>query len=263
MNNKVSDDVRSGNIKIYQAVREAAVNFAEHLRQASFYNDFREELDLSRRLYERQELITKCLDLLGGCDNSYGHGNYHMRTVALEAGALSLIEATRRGLKSDEGTRLAVLAQISGLLHDIKRKEKNHAEAGAVAAQDYLLLLSIAERERGYIITAIKNHEAFKDQSPIDGFEGAIISEALYDADKFRWGPDNFTITLWSMLEYGQIRPEDFLSHYPKGIEGVIKIRDTFRSLTGKKYGPEFIDLGLMIGEKIYETLKLMVTGQE
>jgi hypothetical protein len=39
-------------------------------------------------------------------------------------------------------------------------------------------------------------------------------------------------------------------------MEGIAEIKDTFRSETGRVYGPEFIDLGLKIGEKIYQFLK-------
>jgi len=39
-------------------------------------------------------------------------------------------------------------------------------------------------------------------------------------------------------------------------MKGIAGIKDTFRTDTGKTYGPEFIDLGLRIGEKIYEFLQ-------
>jgi hypothetical protein len=39
-------------------------------------------------------------------------------------------------------------------------------------------------------------------------------------------------------------------------MRGVARIKDTFRSQAGKTYGPEFIDLGLQIGEKIYQFLQ-------
>ena len=84
---------------------------------------------------------------------------------------------------------------------------------------------------------------------------GQLISNALYDADKFRWGPDNFTMTLWDMLEYANIDMGLFISTYHKGIKGVEEIRETFRSDTGKKYGPEFIEIGLMIGDELYRVL--------
>jgi hypothetical protein len=39
-------------------------------------------------------------------------------------------------------------------------------------------------------------------------------------------------------------------------MEGVSGIKKTFRTETGKIYGPEFIDLGLKIGGKIYQFLQ-------
>ena len=46
------------------------------------------------------------------------------------------------------------------------------------------------------------------------------------------------------------------IRRFPKGMKGIAGIKDTFRTDTGKTYGPEFIDLGLRIGEKIYEFLR-------
>jgi hypothetical protein len=83
-----------------------------------------------------------------------------------------------------------------------------------------------------------------------------VISDALYDADKFRWGPDNFTITLWQMLRFSQASIVRLIRRFPKGMRGISDIKDTFRTDPGRTYGPEFIDLGLRIGEKIYEFLQ-------
>ena len=85
--------------------------------------------------------------------------------------------------------------------------------------------------------------------------QGSLLSDSLYDADKFRWGPDNFTDTLWRMVTFSHMPMSDFITHYPKGLEGLSRIRDTFRTPTGKIYGPEFIDLGLAIGKKLYEVI--------
>ena len=39
-------------------------------------------------------------------------------------------------------------------------------------------------------------------------------------------------------------------------MESLVKIKSTFRTATGKKYGPQFIDLGLAIGQELYETIQ-------
>lgn len=45
------------------------------------------------------------------------------------------------------------------------------------------------------------------------------------------------------------------MARYPKGMAGLEKIKMTFRSQTGKKFGPQFIDLGLTIGRKLRDVI--------
>ena len=103
---------------------------------------------------------------------------------------------------------------------------------------------------------AIFNHEAFKNQIEITSERGKLISDCLYDADKFRWGPDNFTHTVWDMVSYLKIPVKKFIEHYPKGIKTLSKISSSFRSETGKKYGPQFIEVGIEIGNKVFKVIK-------
>ena len=42
----------------------------------------------------------------------------------------------------------------------------------------------------------------------------------------------------------------------PQIISFLEKIKDTFRTPTGRKYGPQFIDLGLCVGEDIYKFIQ-------
>ncbi len=109
--------------------------------------------------------------------------------------------------------------------------------------------------ERDWIVRSIQNHEAFLEPTPIGCPEGQLLSDALYDADKFRWGPDNFTDTLWEMISPEDVPMRVLLAHFPKGTEGVKRIATTFRSRTGMEYGPEFIEIGLAIGQDIYHEL--------
>jgi len=44
-------------------------------------------------------------------------------------------------------------------------------------------------------------------------------------------------------------------------MEGIGKIRDTFRTPTGRTYGPDFIEKGLQIGKKIYELFRGASSG--
>ena len=45
------------------------------------------------------------------------------------------------------------------------------------------------------------------------------------------------------------------LPRFLPGLEGVRKIRESFRTATGREYGPDFIDRGLTIGRRLYEEL--------
>jgi hypothetical protein len=45
------------------------------------------------------------------------------------------------------------------------------------------------------------------------------------------------------------------LGRFLKGMEGIGKIRETFRSETGRRYGPDFIDRGMEIGRRLYAEL--------
>ncbi|MEI7589967.1 MAG: hypothetical protein WCJ49_01415, partial [Deltaproteobacteria bacterium] len=69
---------------------------------------------------------------------------------------------------------------------------------------------------------------------------------------KFRWGPDNFTDTLWEILQEMDFSFDKLLAHWQHGIRGINNIKDSFRTITGKLYGPDFVDRGLKIGETIF-----------
>jgi hypothetical protein len=45
------------------------------------------------------------------------------------------------------------------------------------------------------------------------------------------------------------------MEFYPEGMEKLAKIKDTFRTRTGKKYGPQFIDLGIAIGKELFDVI--------
>jgi hypothetical protein len=180
----------------------------------------------------------------------------HAEKVAVEAGALAYREGAALFPEASRRREAVVLAQVAGLLHDLRRGEKDHARASARAAAPLLGSFSLKEEEGRCILAAIANHEAFTEPQPLAPAWEQIVSDALYDADKFRWGPDNFTATLWKMLRFSKASIPRLISRLPRGMEGIGRIRDTFRTATGKRYGPEFIDLGLKIGEEILNFLK-------
>jgi hypothetical protein len=174
--------------------------------------------------------------------------------VAVDSGALILIE--EGGVAPDARVRrLVLLAQLAGILHDIRRTEKEHAERGAEEAEEILASLSIRNDECARIVNAIRNHEAFRPCRTSTDSAAQLLSGALYDADKFRWGPDNFTDTLWAMVVPRGIPLQALLPRLLPGIEGIRKIRGSFRTPAGREYGPDFIDRGLTIGLRLHAAL--------
>jgi hypothetical protein len=241
---------------IYEEMMAASRDIAASFPRPSFYVSCREPLHLSHSLFDEDEQVMKCRTLvLSELKDDLGHGIDHAEKVALEAGALAYIEGERLSFEESLRREACFLAQIAGLLHDLRRNEKGHAKASAFAASRMLQEFSIFPDKGEYIVQAIANHEAFVEPKRIDSPVGQITSDALYDADKFRWGPDNFTQTLWQMLRSSRQAIVPLIRRFPKGMEGISQIKETFRTETGKVYGPEFIELGLKIGEKIYQFL--------
>ncbi len=219
-----------------------------------FYRERKKEVDRSRKLLEDHPIARQCLTVIADNDTPYGHGLTHAMDVAIDAGAIILIDGNDM---MDEGTIGALMhrAHIAGILHDIKRSHPDHAREGAQAADTILEELGMAQHERTAITRAIENHEAFKPVRSLENPDEQLLSDALYDADKFRWGPDNFTTMLWDIIIPRKVPLSKVIKRFPDGLAGIRKIRRTFRSETGKRYGPDFIDKGLLIGESFYKEM--------
>ncbi len=242
---------------IYEELMEVCWVIAASYPTPRFYTSCAEGLDISRAIFEADKRVLRCRERIRQeLPDHLGHGIAHAEKVAVEAGALVWIEGVRQSLEDPTRREAGMLAQLAGLLHDLRRGEKNHAQGSALAAGKIIAEFCLPPGEEESIIGAIVNHEAFVEPTPIPSIVGQLISNALYDADKFRWGPDNFTVTLWQMLRSSEAPIERLVRRFPKGMQGIARIRDTFRTDTGKMYGPEFIDLGLRMGEQIYEFLK-------
>ena len=247
---------------IYHQIRRRARQIILHHPTPAFYRDHAPVHETSRRLFDTNPVIKKLLSFVAKTlENDFGHGLIHAVKVAHDGGSLIWIEAQHSGYEPDRLCRLVCLVQSAGLLHDIERKKKDHSARAATHAAKVLKKYPFSAEEIGDICSAIKNHEAFKDSIAADTPEGQLISNSLYDADKFRWGPDNFHDTLWDMVSYYNPPLAKFMDGYPRGMEKLETIKKTFRTATGKKYGPQFIDLGLAIGEELYRVIKTEFSG--
>ena len=242
---------------IYERLRERARQIVSSFPPPDFYRDQYRAYEFSRLFFEKDPSIKKLHAFVADhLEDDFGHGLQHAVKVTVDAGALLYIEGQDSGYGKSELERRMQIVQCAGLLHDIKRKKKEHAKIGAAHAREILKNYPFAPDEIEDVCRAIHNHEAFKNNIPLTDSKGALVSDCLYDADKFRWGPDNFTDTLWDMISFYNPPLSKFIARYPQGMEGLEKIKATFRTQTGKKYGPRFIDLGLAIGEKLYAVIQ-------
>ncbi|MBN2397079.1 MAG: hypothetical protein JXI32_01755 [Deltaproteobacteria bacterium] len=216
-----------------------------------FYREQEIHVNASSRLFETDPMVAACIEILTERADISGHGLSHACKVAVDAGAIIMIE---RGT-SAEAQRLVTLAHVAGVLHDIKRSAKDHARRGSDEAARLLTRFALTDEERAAVVGAIRNHEAFQPCTLLADPDAQLLSDALYDADKFRWGPDNFTEMLWDIADTRDIPVESLLPYFPSGLESLRRIRGTFRTTTGRRYGPGFIDLGLRIGETLYTEL--------
>lgn len=243
----------------YKKLQDSSIRLAAALPTPSFYNEHALLVRRSEEMLKEHKLVRQCRTYLDESQLECAHGLCHCEAVARDAGAIVLAEGRRLSISPSAVEPLFLAALIAGLLHDIKRREQDHAAQGSLAAEKILATLGVEERSRSYISYAIRNHEAFKATCDLDDKAGCMVSDALYDADKFRWGPENFSITLWIMVT-GHDTPLDELHRtFKEKMKGIEKIKGTFRSDTGKQYGPEFIDQGLTIGNAIYDEMTAML----
>ncbi len=242
---------------IYRDIQKRARRIVADSPIPSFYRVHAGEWRHSRQFLNTDPAVRLVLDFVTRqLDNDFGHGFVHAWKVAIDAGTLAMVESRSQAVHPSDITTILRNAQIAGLLHDIKRKERHHAIAGSQYAEQVMQAFGFMPEAIETVSRAIRNHEAFQKPGLIDTVEGRLVSDCLYDADKFRWGPDNFEDTLWDMLDHLHPPFSEFLKRYPSGMEFLVRIKTTFRTETGKRFGPEFIDIGLAIGEVIYQMLQ-------
>jgi hypothetical protein len=240
----------------YPELRRICLEIADTIGFPKFTIERKDIIEKSRIAFERSASVRECLKVVLMEPDLAGHGAVHVRNVAIDAGAIVLLERSVLPFDYEQIERLSFLAHISGVLHDIKRSHPDHAQLGATEAEKILKKrkedFSLEDVEIEMIVHAISNHEAFQPAQHMEEPDAQLLSDALYDADKFRWGPENFTQTLWNILESKGITDlSDLFNNFENKLEGIKKIRETFRTRTGQSYGPDFIDRGLDIGRKL------------
>ena len=236
--------------------REAERIASKH-RLPEFYVRFNAPMALARKLYFSHPMVVLMRETVRPLLNEdLGHGLFHSSRVSLDSATLICVEMQSNPSEKEHTHRLMLLGLLAGLLHDICRGEEQHAQVGAARAVEVLEGFPLSEEEVQCICSAIANHEAFVAPAPCRRPLAQLVSDCLYDADKFRWGRDTFTHTLWYMVNHQGLTPQQLIEKFPWGVSGILRIRDTFRTPTGRHYGPEIIEAGVEIGKEIYRYLR-------
>lgn len=245
----------------YLRLRRYARAVADECGQPRFYRDYGHEVKESLERLSGDPALTELRVFVWDlCGDDFGHGRRHLMLVTRDTGALVIGTARLMGIPLKKVVRIVRLGHAAGLLHDIRRKEPHHAVKGAETARRLLRsMAAFSPEEVDDIAEAIANHEAFTVPRAAPSLQGRIVSDCLYDADKFRWGPDNFTDTVWSMASYYRVPVEGLVAAYERGIEAIVRVRGSFRTELGRRYGPEIIDMGIRIGDRVMEHLKTEV----
>lgn len=246
-------------LKTYLALKKKSREIAQELEIPSFYTDYEKEMGISYEVLKKTPILLECKEYLDSVELHHAHGTTHAETVAHDAGVIVMAETEMKNLDNTLTRDLVIYTQAASILHDIKRNDVEHAYKGSLVADAFLKYRNVPLPWRRYVVKAIKNHEAFKPIEEPENEIAALISNALYDADKFRWGPENFTKTLWIMVVNDRLPIKTFYENFLKGLEFIDKIQYTFRTRTGMQYGPEFIKKGLYIGRWLYNELAQIV----
>ena len=117
---------------IYHQIRQRARQIILRHPTPIFYHDHAAADEASKQLFDSSRVIKKLLSFLAGTlENDFGHGLMHAVKVSHDAGTLMVIETRQSHYNEEVPARLVCLAQTAGLLHDGKRKKKDHSSHAA------------------------------------------------------------------------------------------------------------------------------------
>jgi hypothetical protein len=239
---------------ILEALSLEVKNLAADSR-IDFYLDFQKYHSISKTLFFTNPLVGRCKnDVLPYFESHVGNGVEHAKKVAIDAGTLILVEG--RGWDPVQIKRWSLLAQLAGLIHDIHAPQPDHAARAAATARQIVACYPLPDVEKEAIVFAVEHHEnLFGDGCTMPSVY-RWVSNALHDADRFRWSLDSLKA---SLIGAGSGNREQTVCamrlQLSKEIQKIRSIASTFKTGTGQRYGQQFINAGLAIGEHLQQRL--------
>lgn len=235
--------------------KREARKIANSLGTPAFYRACAADYDHSHESFFDHPIIFRLReDVIPFLYDDYGHGIEHSKNVAIDAGAIVLAESPN--LDPDSVRRMVLLAQVAGLLHDVCRLDLDHARHSAETSRRILAAYPLSDEDRDIVAQAIASHETPGPVAIAGGPLRQLVSDALYDADAFRWGPDHFVTALWEICDYQEWPMSAIIGRLPAAMECAAAKASGFRTATGRSYGPELLERGLVIGRQMHERLR-------
>lgn len=223
--------------------RETALRMGAAHGQTAFQRDLAAELDNARRVFFDDPLLLRLRDdCLTFLYDDFGFGIEHSKNVAVDAAAIILAETDP--MPRGTARKLAQLALLAGLLHDADRLEPDGAARAAELSRSILASYPLKEEDRELVAKAIAAHEDTAWTPPADPQE-ALLSGALYDADKFRYGADVYVTALWEYCDYEDLPPAEALRCLAMAADRLPAFVGTFRTRPGRNYGDRILAAGM------------------
>ena len=148
---------------IYNRIRKRARQIVSKFPTPDFYKKEADAIALSHRLMEKSSHIIDLKTIVTNhLEDDFGHGLQHAIKVSQDAGSLVLVEGQRMSIPGQTLTRQVLLVQCAGLLHDIRRKKKDHAIKGAEFTEKLLQDFPLSSKEVGIYALQFKTTKHLK-----------------------------------------------------------------------------------------------------
>lgn len=238
--------------------RDDACRLAQTLQRPRFAASFAKEIECARLAFFEETLICRLRDeALNFLYDDFGFGIEHSRAVAMDAAAIVLAETA--AWPREQSRRMAILAILAGLLHDSTRLDEDSEAKAAELSQSILARYALTDEELTLVAGAIRDHDIREGYAPPSDPRAALLGAALYDADKFRYGPDIYVTSLWEFCDYEDMPTQHALKCFTAAESRLPELTGTFRSKPGRAFGEEHLECGARLMPLLVERFQTML----
>ncbi|MEF2143941.1 MAG: hypothetical protein V3573_00725 [Desulfovibrionaceae bacterium] len=235
-------------------LKNKARKMARERNLPSFYLDYAEETSFASDLFFNHPALLKLQeDAVAFLYDDYMFGIDHSKHLAQDASTLIL--AWDCGLDHTRQRRAAFLAQVAAMMHDI---ECSGGESERFDGSAYALLdgCTLSDSEKHLVARASTCHRIPDTSDMPEGSELRILTHALHDAYLFRFGADIFATIMWNYCDYTSQPLTEVAAQFEAALAEVQDAPMEFLTETGRKYGPEILQVGREQAQAMLRLLK-------